>query len=93
MSGGPFADVSFAGLTARSISSDVRADGYSARTTINNGFATGLLTFDRGPVAVPVPEPSAEVAMILALAGASWRKRCTSDKDARADAGKFFNPI
>jgi hypothetical protein len=72
-SGGPFTDVSFAGLTARSIGSGVRLDGYGSRTTINNGAATGLPTFDRGPVAVPIPEPSSgAVPMILALAGATW---------------------
>jgi hypothetical protein len=78
--GGPFQDVDFAGLTARSISSDTRIDGYAAITTINNGAAVGLPAFDQGPVAVPVPEPSERatgVLMMLAfgVAGATLRTR------------------
>jgi hypothetical protein len=75
--GGPYADVTFAGLTARSIGADVRLDGYAATTTINNGAATGLPSFDTGPVAVPMPEPSTGAPMVLALASATWRKRRT----------------
>ena len=73
-SGGPFPDVDFAGLTARSINSDTRIDAYSAITTMNNGGAVGLSAFNQGPVVVPVPEPSTAVLMILGLAGASWRR-------------------
>jgi hypothetical protein len=74
-SSGPFADVSFAGFTARSNRSAVGIDGYAAVTAINNGAATGLAAFDSGPVAVPMPEPSTEAPAILGLAGAMWRKR------------------
>lgn len=86
-SGGPFADVSFAGLTARSTFSGVRLDGYSARTTINNGAATGQPEFNFGGVGVPdsggggntVPEPGAWALMILGfgLSGAMLRGRRT----------------
>jgi hypothetical protein len=65
--GGPFQDVDFAGLTARSINSDVRIDAYSGITTMNNGAAGGLSAFNQGPVAVPVPEPSTAVLVILGL--------------------------
>jgi hypothetical protein len=76
-SGGPFADVSFAGLTARSVNGDVRLDGYSAITAINNGAAVGQPAFNLGSVAVPVPEPStaALVMLGLGLAGATSRAR------------------
>jgi hypothetical protein len=75
-SGGPFVDVSFAGLTARSIGADVRLDGYASMTTINNGAATGLRSFDRGPVAVPIPEPSTGVPLVVGfgLASVKWCK-------------------
>jgi hypothetical protein len=73
-SGGPFPDVSFAGLTARSIYSATHIDGYAALTVINNGAATGLLAFNAGPVAVPVPEPGA-LALLVAGCGLLARRR------------------
>jgi len=79
-SGGPFTDVSFAGLSARSIFGGTHLDGYAALTVINNGAATGLPAVNSGPVAVPfgvVPEPGAWAMMILGfgLAGATMRSR------------------
>jgi hypothetical protein len=81
-SGGPFADVSFAGLTARSIFSGTRLDGYSASVVVNNGAATGFPALNSGAVAVAdgvfaVPEPGAWALMILGfgLAGAALRTR------------------
>jgi hypothetical protein len=70
-SGGPFADVSFAGLTARSVYSGTALDGYVARTTINNGAATGQKEFNSGAVAVAaaVPEPATWAMMILGFGG------------------------
>jgi hypothetical protein len=52
-SGGPFADVDFAGLTARSTFGRPRIGGFSALTVTNNGKAAGLLAFNAGSVAVP----------------------------------------
>ena len=76
-SGGPFADVDFAGLTARSSNGETTIDGYAGVTTINNGAATGLAAYNQGEVAVPVPEPSIGLLMILGfgLAGAKLRTR------------------
>lgn len=71
-SGGPFADVSFAGLTAKSIYSGVQNDGFSAMAVTNNGSATGDLSFNSGRVGVPsaVPEPGTWALMILGFGGA-----------------------
>lgn len=79
-SGGPFSDVSFAGLTARSIYSGWTLDGFVGLTTINNGAAEGQKDFNAGAVAVaaaPVPEPAAWGLMIagFGLAGAALRGR------------------
>jgi hypothetical protein len=71
--GGPFADVDFAGLTARSIYSNTTLDGYVALTTINNGAATGQKDFNAGavgvPLAVAVPEPATWAMLILGFGG------------------------
>ena len=74
-SGGPFADVSFSGLSARSVFSQVGIDAYSSITEINNGVATGLAAYNQGPVGVPIPEPSTAALVILGfgLAGAARR--------------------
>lgn len=79
--GGPFADVSFAGLTAKSIYSGSQNDGFSAMAVTNNGSATGDLSFNSGRVGVPmasvVPEPGIWAMMILGFgfAGAALRAR------------------
>jgi hypothetical protein len=79
--GGPFSDVDFAGLTARSIYSSTTLDGFVGLTTINNGAATGQKDFNAGAVAVPeaviVPEPATWALMIMGfgLAGATLRGR------------------
>lgn len=77
-SGGPFADVSFAGLTARSTISQVTVGAFSAMAVINNGAATGLVATNDGYVGVPaVPEPSAWAMLIVGfgLIGAGLRLR------------------
>ena len=74
-SGGPFPDVSFAGLSARSTNSTVVLDGYAATTQINNGAATGRPAFNSGEVGVPVPEPSTAGLVLLGLVGAALRAR------------------
>jgi hypothetical protein len=67
--GGPFQDVDFAGLTARSTFSTVVLDGYAAVTQMNNGAATGRPAYNQGEVGVPVPEPS--TAALLGI-GLTW---------------------
>lgn len=78
-SGGPFADVSFAGLTAKSVFSQVRNDGFSAMAVTNNGSATGDPSFNSGRVGVPsaVPEPATWALMIagFGFAGTALRAR------------------
>ena len=72
-SGGPFADVSFSGLTARSVFSGSTLDGYVGVTTINNGAATGSKEFNAGAVGVAaavVPEPASWALLILGFGGA-----------------------
>lgn len=80
-SGGPFADVSFSGLTARSVYSEVTRDAYSAFVVSNNGAATGEPAWNSGRVGVasgpPVPEPATWALMIagFGMAGAMLRRR------------------
>lgn len=80
-SGGPFADVSFAGLTAKSVFSATQNDGFSAMAVTNNGTATGDDTFNSGRVGVPlasaVPEPATWALMIagFGFAGTALRAR------------------
>ena len=77
--GGPFSDVSFSGLAARSIYGGSRLDGFSAKATVNNGAATGELAFNTGLVGVPapIPEPATWALLIsgFGLAGAMLRQR------------------
>jgi hypothetical protein len=75
-SGGPFADVDFAGLTARSVIGQTTLDGFSALSVTNNGLATGLPASNSGFVAVPdgqfpagIPEPATWALMILGFGG------------------------
>lgn len=79
-SGGPFnPDVTFAGLTAKSIYSLVHNDGFSAMAVTNNGSATGEPSFNSGNVGVPsaVPEPTTWALMIagFGFAGTALRAR------------------
>lgn len=80
-SGGPFPDVSFAGLTAKSVFRAVHNDGFSAMAVTNNGSATGDLAFNSGRVGVPlasaIPEPATWALMIagFGLAGTGLRAR------------------
>jgi hypothetical protein len=74
-SGGPFSDVTFAGLTARSTFSTVVLDGYAAVTQTNNGAAQGRPAFNSGEVGVPVPEPSTAGLVLLGLVGTALRAR------------------
>jgi hypothetical protein len=83
-SGGPFADVDFAGLSARSIYGSAKVGGFAALAVTNNGGATGLPTYNAGRVGVPkvtavVPEPATWGLMILGFgsAGAMLRRRRT----------------
>jgi hypothetical protein len=71
--GGPFPDVIFSGLTAKSIFGGIGLDGFSALTVTNNGAATGKLAANDGSVGVPaeimVPEPASWTLMILGFGG------------------------
>jgi hypothetical protein len=80
--GGPFADITFAGLTARSIYGDTRLGSFSAKAVTNNGSATGEDAFNVGRVGVAraplgVPEPATWAMMILGFSamGAVLRRR------------------
>ena len=74
-SGGPFSEVSFAGLRARSNTPGVVLGSFSTVTFNNNGFATGMPTTTQGFLAVPaqspsaVPEPMTWTMMFLGFAG------------------------
>jgi hypothetical protein len=72
-SGGPFTDINFDGLSALSIYSAIRPDGFSALTIKNNGSNTGTALYNVGTVSVPraaaVPEPAAWGLMILGFGG------------------------
>ena len=82
-SGGPFPDVSFAGLTARSTNSAVALGSFSALTVNNNGFATGTPVNTLGFVGVAaqsppvIPEPATWATMLLGFGamGAALRRR------------------
>lgn len=79
-SGGPFSDVSFSGLTARSVYGAWTLDGFVGLSTINNGQATGSKDFNAGAVAVAaaiIPEPATWGLMILGfgMGGAMLRTR------------------
>jgi hypothetical protein len=81
-SGGPFDDVDFAGLSARSIYGTAEVGGFSALTITNNGAATGMLAFNTGFVGVPravdipaIPEPATWGLLILGFAGAGTTLR------------------
>jgi hypothetical protein len=81
-SGGPFLDVDFSGLSARSTLGGAKIGGFSALTVTNNGKASGFLAFNTGFVGVPdaaVPEPAAWAMLILGFggAGAMMRRRRT----------------
>ena len=71
-SGGPFADVDFAGLKATSIYGAAKVGAFSALAVVNNGKAVGMLTTNGGFVGVPnavVPEPATWAMMILGFGG------------------------
>ena len=78
-SGGPFPDVDFAGLSAKSVFGETALNSYSSLTVTNNGKATGFPSYSAGSVAVPfgtigghsggVPEIATWAMMITGLAG------------------------
>jgi hypothetical protein len=86
VSGGPYAEIDFTGLSARSIFGGLGEDTFAAITVKNNPDNTpggaGTPIFDQGFVTVPaaqavVPEPAAWALMIMGFgaAGAMLRRR------------------
>jgi hypothetical protein len=73
VSGGPYADINFDGLSALSRFSGITADGFSAITIKNNGPVQGTLLYNVGTVEVPltgvVPEPATWAMMIMGFGG------------------------
>lgn len=71
-SGGPFPEITFAGLTAQSTFGGAKVGGFSAQTVTNSGLATGRPAFNTGFVGVPdavVPEPASWALLILGFGG------------------------
>ncbi len=71
-SGGPFPDVDFAGLSAKSTFSNVTLTSFIAHTVTNNGAATGKAATNGGFVGAPsaaIPEPLSWALMIMGFAG------------------------
>lgn len=78
-SGGPFADINFDGLGAKSIFGGTASSFFAANAVINNGPEVGKLATNQGPVSVPVPEPTTWAMMIagFGLVGGAMRRRRT----------------
>ncbi len=76
-SSGPFGQVNFSGLSARSIYGGLGADIFAALTTKNNPDGTpggtGTPIFDTGyitvPAPAPIPEPATWAMMIIGFGG------------------------
>ena len=81
-SGGPYSDIDFNGIGARSFFSNLVLGVYAGKTVKNNGLGpggAGTNAYNTGYVSVPgsAPEPAAWALMILGfgVAGASLRRR------------------
>jgi PEP-CTERM motif-containing protein len=87
-SGGPFADITFDGLTATSTLGGFVLDGFSSRAISNDGMGTvGTASFNNGAVAVAaaaVPEPASWAMLIVGFGGAGALLRAKRRRPAGA---------
>jgi hypothetical protein len=86
--GGPFGQVNFNGLSARSVDGGLGADIFAALTTKNNPDGTpggtGTPIFDTGFITVPtaIPEPATWAMMIMGFGGVGGLLRSRRRREA-----------
>jgi len=83
-SGGPFGDINFNGLGAKSTFGGHADSFFATKAIINNGPEVGKIATNQGPVTVPgaVPEPATWAMMIggFGMVGGAMRRRRTAAK-------------
>jgi hypothetical protein len=89
-SGGPFASIVFAGLSASSTFGGLALDGFSSRAISNSGVGTvGTASFNNGAVGVAaaaLPEPTSWSLLIVGFGGAGGLLRARRRRTAQSFA-------